>query len=109
MEIGARARVESCRADHVPTVSRTETLKPNGQSLSRSTNRKLDRFKRSSFRSCKGFRDPERRNSPALLLLAATAKTQSQCRKWRTPVKIIVILRSLAAAITSLSRTEPPG
>jgi hypothetical protein len=60
-------------------------------------------------RGGKAFRDPERRNSSTLLLLAATAKTQPQCRKWRMPVKIIAILRLLAAAITSLSRTEPPG
>ncbi len=32
-----------------------------------------------------------------------------QCRKCRTPVKIIAIFRSLAAEITSSSRTEPPG
>src|SRR5207302_10611969 len=32
-----------------------------------------------------------------------------QCRKWRTPVKIIAISRSSAAAITSSSRTDPPG
>src|ERR1051326_5034796 len=32
-----------------------------------------------------------------------------QCRKWRSPVKTIVTPRSLAAATTSASRTEPPG
>src|SRR5690606_7725348 len=32
-----------------------------------------------------------------------------QCRKWRTPVKTIAMPRSLAAAMTSSSRTEPPG
>ena len=33
----------------------------------------------------------------------------AQCRKCRTPVKIIAMLRSSAAAMTSSSRTEPPG
>src|SRR5690606_18727729 len=32
-----------------------------------------------------------------------------QCRKWRTPVNTIAMPRSLAAAMTSSSRTEPPG
>src|SRR6185436_16703897 len=32
-----------------------------------------------------------------------------QCRKWRSPVKTIARPRSFAAAITSASRTEPPG
>src|SRR5262245_17876421 len=33
----------------------------------------------------------------------------TQCRKWRTPVKTMAILRLLAAAMTSASRTDPPG
>src|SRR3546814_1768939 len=32
-----------------------------------------------------------------------------QCRKWRTPVNTIAMSCSSAAAITSFSRTEPPG
>ena len=32
-----------------------------------------------------------------------------QCRKWRAPVKTIATLRALAAAMTSASRSEPPG
>jgi len=32
-----------------------------------------------------------------------------QCRKWRMPVKTMAMPRRSAAAITSLSRTEPPG
>ena len=36
-------------------------------------------------------------------------RSACQCRKWRTPVKTIASLRSSAAAMTSASRTEPPG
>ena len=32
-----------------------------------------------------------------------------QCLKWRTPVKTMAMPRSLAAAMTSASRMEPPG
>jgi hypothetical protein len=33
----------------------------------------------------------------------------AQCRKCRIPVKIMAMSRSFAAAMTSSSRTEPPG
>jgi hypothetical protein len=48
----------------------------------------------------------------AIALLAnsiATGACADQCRKWRIPVKTMAMPRRLAAAITSLSRTEPPG
>lgn len=32
-----------------------------------------------------------------------------QCRKWRIPVNTIAIPAASAAAITSLSRIDPPG
>src|SRR4029077_13578638 len=35
--------------------------------------------------------------------------TKSQCRKWRIPVKTMASPSRSAAAITSASRTEPPG
>ncbi len=41
--------------------------------------------------------------------LLADAATPDQWRKCRTPVKAIAIPRAFAAAITALSRTEPPG
>ncbi len=44
--------------------------------------------------------------APGIAMARAFA---NQCRKWRIPVNTIAIPRRSAAAITSLSRTEPPG
>src|SRR3984957_12293918 len=48
---------------------------------------------------------------PAVSYLPGGALVQrgAQCLKWRTPVKAMARLRSSAAAMTSGSRTEPPG
>ncbi len=41
--------------------------------------------------------------------VTSNSRFQVQCRKWRTPVNTIASSRSSAAAMTSASRTEPPG
>ena len=46
-----------------------------------------------------GLRPPDRRRLSRV----------AQCRKWRRPVKTIAVPASFAAAMTSSSRTEPPG
>jgi hypothetical protein len=50
-----------------------------------------------------------REKRSARLTQALPSNIQPQCRKCRTPVMTMAMLCSSAAAMTSSSRTEPPG